>query len=43
LVEQVFYLIHLGDWISYYLSEERGVDIVDIKDINYLKSELSKI
>jgi glucose/mannose-6-phosphate isomerase len=43
LIEQVFYLIHLGDWISYYLSEERGVDIVDIKDINYLKSELSKI
>ena len=43
LIEQVFYLIHLGDWISYYLSEERGVDVVDIKDINYLKSQLSNI
>jgi glucose/mannose-6-phosphate isomerase len=43
IMEQVFYLIHLGDWISYYLSEERGVDVVDIKDINFLKSELSKL
>ena len=42
-IEQVFYLIHLGDWISYYLSEERKVDIFDIDVIDHLKSELSKI
>lgn len=42
-VAQAFYLIHLGDWISYYLSEEHQVDIFDIKVIDHLKSELSKI
>jgi len=42
-IEQAFYLIHLGDWISYYLSEERKVDIFDIDVIDHLKSELSKI
>ena len=42
-IEQVFYFVHLGDWISYYLSEERKVDIIDIKVIDHLKSELSKL
>jgi glucose/mannose-6-phosphate isomerase len=42
-IEQVFYLIHLGDWISYYLSEERKVDILDIQVIDHLKSELSNL
>lgn len=42
-IEQTIYLIHLGDWISYYLSEEHQVDIFDIKVIDHLKSELSKI
>lgn len=42
-IEQVFYFIHLGDWISYYLSEKRGVDIMSIDDIDYLKDALSNI
>lgn len=42
-VEKAIYLIHLGDWISLYLSEMRGVDAIEISVINHLKSELSKI
>ena len=37
------YLIHLGDWVSYYLSELNQVDIMDIRSIDKLKAELSKL
>ena len=40
---ELFYLIAFGDWLSYYLSELNQVDIMDIKAIDYLKSELSKL
>ncbi|MFN4910932.1 MAG: bifunctional phosphoglucose/phosphomannose isomerase [Flavobacteriales bacterium] len=40
--ERYMYFIHLVDWASYYLSELNKVDIMDIKVINHLKSELSK-
>ncbi len=42
-LSEVLYLIHYGDWLSYYLSELNQVDIMDIKAIDYLKSELSKL
>jgi glucose/mannose-6-phosphate isomerase len=42
-IQNSLYLIHLGDWVSYYLSELNDVDIMDIKSIDLLKSELSKI
>ena len=42
-IERALYLVHLGDWVSYYLSELKQVDIMDIKSIDLLKSELSKI
>ncbi len=42
-VENALYLIQFGDWVSYYLSEINQVDIMDIKSIDRLKSELSKI
>lgn len=41
-LEKAIYLIHLGDWISWYLSEKRGVDAVEVKVINHLKSQLAK-
>ena len=41
-VEQAFYHIHMGDWISYYLSELNQVDIMAIESIDLLKSELAK-
>jgi len=41
-IQRSFYLIHLVDWASYYLAVKKGVDIFDIKVIDYLKDELSK-
>lgn len=43
LLEQYYYLIHLTDWISYYLAQENGVDPDPVEAIDFLKSELSKI
>ena len=43
LLEQSFYLILLGDWISVYLAELNQVDDVEVKVIDYLKGELAKI
>ena len=39
----MMYFVHLGDWISWYLSELQGVDAVEIDVIDHLKSELSKV
>jgi len=43
LIEKSLYLVHLGDWISWYLAELRGVDAIEVKVIDYLKSELKKV
>lgn len=42
VLENALYLIHIGDWLSYYLSELNGVDILEIDVINFLKGELAK-
>lgn len=41
-VEKALYLIHLGDWVSYYIAEEKQIDSVEVEVIDYLKSELAK-
>lgn len=41
-VTQAIFLIHLGDWLSYYISVEKNIDPVEVKVIDYLKSELEK-
>ncbi len=41
-LEQFFYLIHIGDWISCYIADLKGIDAVEVNVINHLKSELSK-
>ncbi len=43
LAERMLYFVHLGDWISVYLAALKGVDAVEIKVIDYLKSELGKV
>jgi glucose/mannose-6-phosphate isomerase len=43
LLEEYFYLIHLTDWITFYLAKENRVDVKAIDNINFLKNELSKI
>lgn len=42
-IQKAFYQVHFGDWVSYYLSELNEVDIIDIKSIDHLKAELSKL
>jgi len=43
LLEQYYYLIHLIDWISYFLARENGVDPDSLETVNYLKEELAKV
>lgn len=40
--ERAFYLILLGDWLSWYLAQLHGVDATEVKVIDYLKGELGK-
>ena len=42
MLGQAFYLLHLGDWVSYYLSEVNQVNPIPVKVIDFLKSELAK-
>jgi glucose/mannose-6-phosphate isomerase len=41
-LEHIFYLVNVGDWMSYFLALEREVDPVVIDEIDFLKNELSK-
>lgn len=41
-LEAAIYLIHIGDWISVYAAELRGVDATEVDIIGNLKSELAK-
>jgi glucose/mannose-6-phosphate isomerase len=42
-IEKAFYLIHLTDWVSLYIAELNGVDVVEVKVIDHLKKELAKV
>lgn len=42
VIQQSFYLIHLLDWVSFFLAEINGVDPFPVEVINFLKGELSK-
>lgn len=42
-LQRALYLIHIGDWISFFLGEKKGVDITEVKVIDHLKGELAKI
>jgi len=43
LLEQYYYLIHLTDWISFYLAKENGIEPETVDTIDNLKSELDKL
>jgi glucose/mannose-6-phosphate isomerase len=43
LLEQYYYLIHLTDWISYYLAKENNIDPDPIAPLIFLKEELDKV
>jgi len=42
-VERAIYLVHLVDWVSVFLADLRGVDVMEIKAIDFLKAELAKV
>lgn len=42
VIERSIYIIHLVDWASWYLSELKSVDAMDIKVIDSLKNTLAK-
>lgn len=42
-LERILYLIHWGDWVSYYIAEIKEIDPMDIQTITYLKKELAKV
>lgn len=42
LVEQAMFLVHLFDWVSYYLAELQGLDAMEIRIIDYLKEEMAR-
>lgn len=41
-ISQNFYLIHLTDWVSLFLSENKKVDPFEVNIIGHLKSEMAK-
>lgn len=42
-VEQFFYLIYIGDWISCYIADLKNIDAVEVNVITHLKNELAKL
>jgi glucose/mannose-6-phosphate isomerase len=42
LIEQAFYGVHLGDFLSWEVAQLREVDPTEVKVIDYLKGELAK-
>lgn len=43
LVEEIFYTIHYTDWVSYYISEIKNIDPVEVNVIGHLKAEMAKM
>lgn len=43
MIERAMYLVHLGDWVSWYLSQLRGKDALEVNVIDFLKGELGKV
>ncbi len=42
-LERQLYLVHFGDWVSWYLAEIKGVDATEIAVINMLKDKLAEV
>lgn len=42
-LQRSLYLIHFGDWVSWYLSEIRNIDATEVKVIDFLKGELGRL
>jgi len=42
-LEKTFYLIHFGDWVSWYLSEIKNIDATEVNVIDFLKGSLATL
>jgi glucose/mannose-6-phosphate isomerase len=42
-LQRSYYLVHLGDWVSWYIAEQKKIDATEVRVIDRLKNELSKI
>jgi glucose/mannose-6-phosphate isomerase len=43
LLEQYYYLIHLTDWISYFLARENGIESDTVESADFVRTELGKL
>ncbi len=43
LIERSFYLVHVLDYLSVFLADHNKVDAIEVRVIDFLKNELSKI
>lgn len=43
LIMKSLYLVHLLDFVSYFLAEENKLDAIEVRVIDFLKNELSKL
>ncbi len=43
LIERSMYMVHLGDWVSYYLAQYQGIDPNKITAIDQLKDSLKQL
>lgn len=41
-LQRMLYLSYLGDWVSWFIAQERNVDALEVNVIDYLKGELVK-
>lgn len=41
-IAQIFYLIHLTDWVSLFLSDIKNIDPAEVEVITFLKGEMAK-
>jgi glucose/mannose-6-phosphate isomerase len=42
-IEKSFYLVHFGDWVTWYLSEIKNIDATEVNVIDYLKGSLANL
>lgn len=43
LIERALYLVHFGDWLSWFMAQNRQVDAMEVHVIDYLKKALAKV
>lgn len=42
-LQRSLYLLHLGDWVSWYIAEIKNIDATEVRVIDYLKNELANV